>query len=219
MNQVSVAVGAPVRWPGMAKRWQQRAVVFGAVDARFDDDHIVSSPQSAAFFALTAEQTALLGNRGVSGAATNAALDYLNSLTGTTARQAYRLAGVLRVDADVSARDHVTLGFDGDRVDAPAGVALGQASDAVVARGRGSLGDGLVGVAAGSAHWARRLGKEWENEVRGQVARDDEQERPRAPLAQEPAIGPGGLAPQVSDRAGGVCVWDAVAVGAERVSR
>lgn len=198
MNQLSIAAGVPLAWSALPARLRKSATLFGALDSQLREDKIVSSPEDSQFFSLTPEQMALLGNRGVSAAATASALDYLGSLTGTTSRSAYRLTGMLRADADVSARDHVTVAFNGNRVDAVAGAALGQASDAVVARGTGSLGDSYVGVEAGSAHWVHRFSAKLENEVRGQVAHDLEHEQPRAPDAQEPAIGPGGLAPEVS---------------------
>lgn len=198
MNQLSVAVGLPVAWRGLPPRVRRSLTLLGALDAQLRDDRIVSSPEDADFFALTPEQVALLGNRGVGAAATNSALNYLSSLTGTTARSAYQLTGLLRADADVSARDHMTLALNGHRVDAVAGAALGQASDAVVARGTGSLGDSLVGVEAGSAHWQHRFLPRLVNDMRGQVSHDLEYEQPRAPDPQEPAIGPGGLVPEVS---------------------
>jgi hypothetical protein len=198
MNQLEVFVGLPVAWRGMPVWMKSRVTLAGSMDVQLHEDKIVSSPASASFFALTAEQTALLGTRGVSAAATNAALNYLDSLTGTTSRSAYRLTGMLRVDVALSKRDRVTVGYSGNYADAPAGAALGQASDAVVARGMGSLGDSFLNVEAGSAHWLHGFSKRWENEVRGEVAHDLEYESPRSPLPQEPAIGPGGLAPQVS---------------------
>ncbi len=198
MNQLSLAAGVPIAWSALPIQLRKSATVFGALDVQLRDDKVVSSPEDLQFFSLTPGQVALLGNRGVTAAATTTALDYLGSLTGTTSRSAYRLTGVLRADADVSARDHVTVVFHGNRVDAVAGAALGQASDAVVARGTGSLGDSYVSVEAGSTHWVHRFTSKLQNEVRGQVAHDLEYEQPRAPDAQEPTIGPGGLAPEVS---------------------
>ncbi len=198
MNQLSVAVGLPMGARWMPQRIRQTAVVFGALDLQLHHDSVVSSPSDPQFFALTAEQTALLGNRGVSAAATTSALNYLGSLTGATSRGAYRLTGMVRADADISGRDHVTVAFHGNRVDAVAGAALSQASDAVVARGVGSLGDSYVDVAALSARWVRRLSSHMANEVRGQAAHDLEYEAARSPAPQEPAISVGGLAPQVS---------------------
>ncbi|WP_263381052.1 porin family protein [Granulicella paludicola] len=201
MNQLSVTAGLPLfsaKAGWVPQRLRTNAVIFGAVDLQLHRDSVVSSPSDPQFFTLTAEQRALLGNRGVGGAATVGALDYLGSLTGTTLRGAYRLTGTVRADADVSARDQVSVSFHGNRVDAVAGTALGQASDAVVARGIGSLGDSYVNVEALSAQWIRRLTSHMENEVRGQVVHDLEYEAARAPAPQEPAISVGGLAPQVS---------------------
>ena len=172
--------------------------LFASVEALLRDDHIVSTPAEANFYSLSEDQLALLANRGVDGAARNAALEYLDSLTGTTVRAACRVMGTVRVDASPSARDHVTVSYAGNRFDSPAGAALGQASDAVVARGMGSLGDSVVHVDGWSGRWLHRFSKNLNNEVRTQIAHDLDYETPHAPLPQEPAIGPYGYAPQVS---------------------
>ena len=52
----------------------------------------------------------------------------------------------------------------------------------------------MWGAGGGCIAFSKRLN----NEVRAQVAHDLEYETPHAPLAQEPAIGPDGYAPQVS---------------------
>ncbi len=175
-----------------------RAWLFASLEAQLHDDRIVSTPATAGFYALSAGQLDLLANRGVNAAATTAALDYLDSLTGATDRGAYRIQGFARADAELTPRDRLALSYAANRFDSPAGVALGQASDAVVARGRGSLGDSRVQVDAVAARWLHILSPRWNNEVRAQWARDLESETPHAPLPQEPAIGPGGYAPQVS---------------------
>ncbi len=172
--------------------------MFASLEVMLHDDKIVSTPEMANFYDLSADQLALLANRGVSTGATNAALDFLDSLTGTTTRHAYRVQGTVRADASPTARDQVTLMYAGNRYDAPGGAALGQASDAVVARGMGSLGDNVVDVDVGSARWVHVFSRRWNNEVRAQGAHDLDYQTPHAPLAQEPAIGPGGYAPQVS---------------------
>jgi hypothetical protein len=173
-------------------------VIFASVEAQLHDDKIISTPATANFYALSAEQIALLGNRGVGASATNAALNYLDSLSGVTARNAYRVQEFGRVDAAVTPHDRMALSYAGNRFNSPAGIALGQASDAVVARGRGSLGDSYVDVDAVAGRWLHVFSDRWNNEMRAQFARDLEYETPHAPLAQEPAIGPGGYAPQVS---------------------
>jgi hypothetical protein len=68
----------------------------------------------------------------------------------------------------------------------------------VVARGLGSLGDSVVHVDVGSARWLHGFSPRFNNEVRTQLAHDLDFQTPHAPLPQEPAIGPGGYAPQVS---------------------
>jgi hypothetical protein len=172
--------------------------LFASLEALLHEDHIVSTPATASFYNLSDDQLALLANRGVDGVARNAALDYLDSLTGTTVRQAYRVMGMVRLDASPTVRDHVTVSYAGNRFDSPSGAALGQASDAVVARGMGSLGDSVVHVDVGNGRWVHGFSKRLNNELRGQVAHDLDYETPHAPLAQEPAIGPYGYAPQVS---------------------
>lgn len=208
--QVGGSVGLPLWGKADAKTRRrrsryQRAVdggeklsLFASLEAVLHEDHIVSSPALASFYDLSAEQMALLANRGVDGTARNAALDYLESLTGETDRHAYRMMGMVRVDAAPTSRDQVTAAYAGNRFDSPAGAALGQASDAVVARGRGSLGDSVVHVDVASGRWLHAFSPRLNNEVRAQVAHDLEYETPHGPLAQEPGIGPGGYAPQVS---------------------
>ena len=198
MNQLGVSLGLPLAWRGMPANWRRRVTLFGSVETQLHDDKIVSSPASASFFSLTPEQVALLGNRGVSAAAANTSLDYLSSLTGTTTRNAWRVAESLRLDVGLSARNQLSLGYAGNHLDVPAGAALGQASDAVVARGAGSLGDSFIGVDAVSVRWLHTFSPRGSNEVRTQAAHDLEYETPRGSLAQEPAIGPGGYAPEVS---------------------
>ena len=92
-------------------------------------------------------------------------------------------------------------------MNAPAGAALGQASDAVIARGRGSLGDSSTQVDVAAGQWVHAFSSRMHNDLRAQFARDSERESPRAPLPQEPAIGPGGLAQMCirdSNGAGGI---------------
>jgi hypothetical protein len=202
LTALGVAVGAPLaglvtRLHGMPSGLR-RATVFASVDAQLRDDQIVSTPAVGSFYALSAEQVALLGTRGVSAGATQAALNYLDSLTGTTARHAYRIQSFARVDEKLGGRDEMTLSYRGSRFDSPAGARLGQASDAVVALGTGSLGDSLLEVDAGMGRWLHVFSSRWNNEVRAQAVHDLEYETPHVPLAQEPAIGPGGYAPQVS---------------------
>ena len=176
----------------------KRASLFASTELQLNEDHIVSTPALATFYSLTPTQLMLLGNRGVSTTAINSALDYLDSLSGTTARSAWRLLADGRADASLTSRDRVSLTYSTHSMDAPAGATLGQASDAVVARGRGSLGDSHVQVDAVTGSLKHTFSTRIDNDLRGQLSRDLEYETPRAPLPQEPAIGPGGLVPQIS---------------------
>ena len=194
-TQAGGAIGFPLAGK-TAPRWRRDAGAFVSAEGELRDAKIVATPALASFYALSAEQTALLANRGVSAAAINSALDYLDSLTGTIAKTAVRLQEFARVDIRPSPRDALTLASIESRYQAPAG--LGQASDAVVARGMGSVGDEVLQVDVGTARWLHRFSQRFDNEVRGQVAHDLEYETAPSPLPQEPAIGPRGLAPQVS---------------------
>ncbi|MEO7029012.1 MAG: TonB-dependent receptor, partial [Acidobacteriaceae bacterium] len=175
----------------------RRVFGFASIDEQFRGFPAVSSPSLATFYALSATQVALLGNRGVTAAATRAALNYLDSLTGEVPRSANRGLEFVRFDVRASARDNVTASYSHSRLDSPAGSGRG-ASAAVVARGTASLGDSTVRGDAATVRWLHTFSPKLNNEVRGQFATDLEFEQPRAPLAQEPGIGPGGFAPQVS---------------------
>ncbi|MBW4037998.1 MAG: TonB-dependent receptor [Acidobacteria bacterium] len=205
--QFGGSAGAPLTWRprGGPKASQHKGSnqrepmsVFASIEVLLHNDHIVSTPELPTFYSLSADQMALLTNRGVSYAATNTALNYLDSLTGTTARSAYRVQGSVRFDVAPTTRDQLTLTYAANRYDALAGTALGQASDAVVSRGTGSLGDSVVDVDAVTGRWAHTFSSRLNNEVRSQFARDLDYEKPHTPLAQEPAIGPGGYAPEVA---------------------
>jgi hypothetical protein len=213
LTELGGTVGAPLGGRWVPQRWRRRLWGFASAEAQLRDDTLVCTPAVASFFALTESQRALLGNRGVSAAAGSAALEYLDSLTGTLARQAYRVQGFGRVDAAATARDRVAVTYSSVRSDAPAGAALGQASDAVVARGRASVGDSVAHVDAVTAGWTHALARRWSNEVRGQASHELEFERPHAPLAQEPAISVGGYAPQVAIEPDGFAYGTPAALG------
>jgi hypothetical protein len=175
----------------------QHASFFGSLESQLRSGQVVSSPATANFYALTAEQLALLANRGVSGAAANTALDYLDSLSGPQGRSSSRILGFARLDIVPTLRQQITLGYIGNRFNSPTG-SSGGASDAVIARGRASVADSNVQIDAVTARWLDRLSPRSTNELRGQLAHDLEFELPRAPLPQEPGISVGGFAPQVS---------------------
>jgi len=192
-GHVSVPLGELLR----VARLRKRLSMFASYEEQMRDDLAISSPALANFYALTASQVAVLENRGVTAAATNAALDYLDSLTGTVARSSTRGLGFLRLDEGASRRDHVVMTYARNRFDSPAGSGFQSASNAVVNSGVRSVGDGYVAVDALAVHWLHAFTPRFSHTLRTQFVRDLEFETPRAPLAQEPAISPGGYAPEV----------------------
>jgi hypothetical protein len=192
-GHVSVPLGGLLR----VGRLRKRLSMFASYEEQVRDDPAISSPAMADFYALTTSQVALLENRGVTAVATNAALDYLDSLTGTVARSSTRGLGFVRLDERVSRRDQLVGTYARNRFDSPAGAGFQSASNAVVNSGVGSVGDEFVSVDALAAHWQHEFTSRFRHTLRGQVVRDLEFETPRAPLAQEPAISPGGFAPEV----------------------
>ena len=193
--QAGAAAGFPLaRIPYAAL---QHASLFLSLEGQFRSSQIVSTPATPSFYALTAEQLALLANRGVPASAANGALNYLDSLTGVQSRDATRLLGFARLDLVPAVKQQLTFGYIGNRFSSPTGSSYG-ASNAVTPRGRASLAASILHVDALTGRWLYRLSPLAANEVRGQLARDLEYETPHAPLPQEPGISVGGFAPQVS---------------------
>jgi len=194
-GHASVPLGELLR----VARLRKRLSMFASFEEQMRDDPAISSPAMADFYALTASQIAVLENRGVNAAAMNAALNYLDSLTGTgtVARSSTRGLGFVRVDESASRRDHLVMTYARNRFDSPAGSGFQSASNAVVNSGVGSVGDEYVDVDALAMHWLHAFTPRFSHTLRAQYVRDLEFETPRAPLAQEPAISPGGFAPEV----------------------
>jgi len=172
----------------------KRLFYFYAFDGQRRSFPGVSSPQSATFYDLSPVQTALLGNRGVTAAKTQAALNYLDSLTGTLDR--YQAQTINFGKLDWQAREQDRFSLEGNRVRSTS--AGGGRSAAVVNRGLASFGNADIRVDAVIARWIHTLNDHLSNEVRAQYGRDLHFERAQPPLAQEPGIGPGGLAPEVA---------------------
>ena len=199
-QQFGGSVGGPLRWTGgvgsggaSADR-KAKLFFFYAFDQQVRNFPAISSPGYAGFYALTATQTALLANRGVTPAKTNAALNYLDSLTGTVARRADQTVNFGRVDWQRSGGSRVVLEYNRARWNGPG---AGRSS-AVVDRGVASIGSSYGAVDAGVARWVQFLRGGLSNEVRVQVGRELLYETTQAPLAQEPNVGPGGMPPEVS---------------------
>ena len=199
-QQFGGSVGGPVAWKSDGGSARMNAdkrrglFYFYAFDQQRRDFPAISSPGYAGFYALTATQTALLANRGVTPAKTNAALNYLDSLTGTVARRADQTVNFGRLDWQRRGGSRVVLEYNRARWSNPAGARSG----AVVDRGLASIGSSYGKVDAGVARWVQFLTTRLSNEVRVQYGRQLQYETAQPPLAQEPNVGPGGMAPEVS---------------------
>ena len=174
--------------------WRQKLFFFYAFDGQRRNFPAISAPGYAGFYSLTAMQTALLANRGVTPAKTNAALNYLDSLTGTVARSTDQTVNFGRLDWQRKGCSRVAIEYNRTRWSGPGAARSG----AVVDRGVASIGSSFGKVDAGVARWVQMGRGGWSNEVRAQVGRELQYETAQAPLKQEPNIGPGGMPPEVS---------------------
>jgi hypothetical protein len=167
---------------------------FYAYDQQARDFPAISTPEDPNFYALTATQQALLGNRGVTPTKINAALNYLDSLTGTIPRRQDQTINFGKVDWQASERHHASVQYDRARSSSPAGVR----SSPVVDVARASLGGSFAKVDAVLGRWIWLPTVRLSNDVRVQYGREFQYEHVEAPLPQEPAVGPGGSAPEVA---------------------
>ena len=154
----------------------------------------VSAPGYAGFYSLTATQSALLGNRGVTKSKVNAALNYLDSLTGLVPRRSDQTVNFGKVDWAAATRSRLSVEYNRTRVSAPAGAR----SAAVLNRGTASLGNSYIKVDSVLGRWLWTPTAKLSNELRGHYGRDFQYETAQAPLPQEPAVGPGGFAPEIA---------------------
>lgn len=199
--QIGGSLGLPLaalRRIGFGRHGDGGPALFGSFEWQQRQATVESSPAAPGFYSLTPNQVALLGNRGVTHAATQRALTYLDSLSGSFQRSDRRALGFLRADTPLSLHDQAGFSFQSNQFSSPSGAQLSGASAAVLARGRGSLGDTTLTVTAFAGRWLHTFGPRFSHDLRGQWAHDLEYETPHSPIAGEPAISPGGLAPQVS---------------------
>ncbi len=172
----------------------QRLFYFYAFDRFLRNFPAISAPGYAGFYSLTATQSALLADRGVTPFETNAALNYIDSLTGTVARRMDQTVNFARLDWQRSGESRFVFEYNRARWSAPGGAR----SEAVVDRAVASLGSSYGKVDAGVARWVQFLNGHLSNELRVQYGRQLQYEAAQAPLPQEPNIGPGGMPPEVS---------------------
>ena len=173
---------------------QDKLFYFYAYDQQRRIFPAISAPDDSAFYSLTATQTALLANRGVTRAKVNAALNYLNSLTGTVPRQSDQTVNFGKLDWQASKKNHISTQYNRARSSAPAALRLAP----VVDRGTASLGSSFAKVDAVMGRWVWVARPHITNQMSLQYSRDLQFDQAQQPLPQEPAVGPGGYAPEVS---------------------
>lgn len=189
-ERVGVSLGGPVLPQELSRH---RVFYLAAFEAQRRSFPAVASPTDPNFYSLTASQRALLGNRGLSSSKIDAGLAYLSSLTGSVARRSDQDLVFSRLDWAEHPR--LTLGLQANLVrwNAPAGLTEAP----VVARGRASIGTATGDLAAVLLRVESRFTGRTTNSARLQLLRDTQFEVAQAPLAQEPAVGPGGAPPGV----------------------
>jgi Carboxypeptidase regulatory-like domain/TonB dependent receptor len=167
---------------------------FYAYDQQARDFPAISTPDDPNFYALTPTQRALLGNRGVTPVKVNVALSYLESLTGKIMRRQDQTINFGKVDWQASGQHRLSVQYDRARSNSPAGAR----SSPVVDVGRASLGSTDARVDAVLGRWLWLARPKLNNELRVQYGRELQFEQALAPLPQEPAVSPGGFAPEVA---------------------
>jgi len=178
----------------------ERAAVFGgglyffyAFDLQHRNFPAYATPQSPDFYALIANQAALLkNNRGLTTAQINNAMGYLSGLGGVVPRLGNETVNFPKLDW-VRGRQRISAQYNRMRWNSPAGVQ----TQGVVARGAASFGNDFTKVDSGMVRWQMSFGPRLTNELRAQLSRDFESEIAQTPLPQEPATGPGGFSPQI----------------------
>ncbi|MEO6909456.1 MAG: carboxypeptidase-like regulatory domain-containing protein, partial [Edaphobacter sp.] len=188
---------------------RDRLFYFYAFDEQRRGFPAVSSPQDALFYLLTPTQKGLLTTRRVMPVKVNAALNYLDSLTGTVARRADQTVNFGKLDWQASAKNRLSLQYDRARSSAPSGATRG----AVVDRGVASLGSSYTEVDSAVGRWMWSRGANFSNELRAGLGRDFQFEQASAPLPQEPVVGPGGYAPEVAIGPNGLTFGTAPSLG------
>ncbi len=172
----------------------RRLFFFYAFDETRRGFPAISSPVDPNFYALTPIQRALLATRGVSSAAINTQLNYLSSLTGEVPRRSDQTLHFGRLDWRPLPALGASLAYNRARWNAPAGLIEAP----TIARGRASIGTSLGSVDHVLLRLAPRLSSRMQADFHIAYARDLHYELPQLPLPQEPAIAPGGFAPEVN---------------------
>jgi hypothetical protein len=131
--------------------------------------------------------------RGITQGQANAALGFLDSLTGTTARTGDQTIYFPKIDWRPTQNNTITLSYNRLRWRSPFGIQTAS----VVSRGTDSWGDDFVKGESAQARWTMTHGSSITNEARFQFSRDFEFEFTDPPAVGEPVSGLTGLSPQI----------------------
>ncbi len=135
----------------------------------------------------------VLSCRGVTQAQTDAAVAFLQTLTGTVARRGDQLILLPKIDWNITSKHHASFTYNRLRWNSPEGIQ----SAPVVSRGVESFGNDYVKDDWGIARLTSTFSTTWINELRYQYGRDFEFEFGQPPIPGEP-VSQLGLSAQIS---------------------
>ena len=145
-------------------------------------------------FNLTPQNITTLNSRGVTEAQRNAALAFLQGLTGEVPRRRDQYIIRPKRDWQINEKHLFTVTYNRLRAESPAGVQ----SQAVVNRGIASFGDDFVNVDSLNLRLSSTLSPTLLNEARFQYGRDNEFQLSQEPAPGEPTTGLNGRPPSVA---------------------
>jgi Carboxypeptidase regulatory-like domain len=145
-------------------------------------------------FNLTTANIATLTSRGVTAAQRNAALSFLQGITGEVPRRRDQYIVFPKIDWQINDKHLFTATYNRLRAESPAGVQ----SQAVVNRGVASFGDDFVNVDSLNLRLSSTLSPNLLNEGRFQYGRDNEFQLSQEPGPGEPTTGLNGRPPSVA---------------------
>jgi hypothetical protein len=145
-------------------------------------------------FNLTSANIATLTARGITVAQRNAALAFLQGLTGEVSRRRDQSIILPKIDWQINEKHTFTATYNRLRAESPAGVQ----SQAVVNRGISSFGDDFVNVDSLNLRLSSTLTPNVLNEARFQYGRDNEFQLSQEPAPGEPTTGLNGRPPSVA---------------------
>jgi hypothetical protein len=177
-NQYGVSIGGPVK--------QNKLFYFFSFDQQKRDFPGVAVPSTAnTFFApLSPAELATLATRGVTPAAANDGLAFMQSMTGVVARTGDQTLLFPKIDWQISNDHAFAVSYNHLRWNSPAGVQ----TSGTVFRGVDNWGDDGVSADWVIGRFTSVLGPRLTNEVRFQWGRDFEFQTSQAAIPGEPVV-------------------------------